>query len=168
MSAIDSLVTCTASTPRPNYKVRSKSVAAPEASAHGQMHILSISPTAEDHEALRRVMDGFMWQLSAVATCAEGLTQLCRDQVSVIFCESVLEDGTWKDILNHLKNIARAPLLIVTSRLADEHLWAEVLNMGGFDVLAKPFSDQEVSHVLTTASLSGLKTPARSRTAGAD
>jgi len=34
--------------------------------------------------------------------------------------------------------------LIVTSRLADECLWAEALNIGAYDVLAKPFDRNEV------------------------
>ncbi len=29
--------------------------------------------------------------------------------------------------------------LIVTDRLANEALWSEVLNLGGYDVVAKPF-----------------------------
>jgi hypothetical protein len=43
------------------------------------------------------------------------------------------------------------PLLIVASRLADEYLWAEVLNLGGHDVLAKPFQGAEVQWVLESA-----------------
>jgi FixJ family two-component response regulator len=39
----------------------------------------------------------------------------------------------------------------VTSRLADEYLWAEVLNLGGYDVLAKPLDKQEVSRTLNLA-----------------
>jgi FixJ family two-component response regulator len=42
-------------------------------------------------------------------------------------------------------------MLIVTSGLADAHLWAEVLNLGGYDVLAKPFDDQEVQRVVAGA-----------------
>jgi FixJ family two-component response regulator len=34
--------------------------------------------------------------------------------------------------------------LIVTSRLADEHLWSVALNLGAWDVLAKPFDRSEV------------------------
>ena len=45
----------------------------------------------------------------------------------------------------------RSRFLIVTSRLADASLWAEVLNLGGYDLLAKPFNRQEVRHVLTSA-----------------
>jgi hypothetical protein len=40
------------------------------------------------------------------------------------------------------------PLLVVTSRLADEYLWVEVLNLDGHDVLAKPFRAAEAQRVL--------------------
>jgi DNA-binding response OmpR family regulator len=39
----------------------------------------------------------------------------------------------------------------VTSRTADECLWAEVLNLGGYDVLAKPFNSNEFIQVVSTA-----------------
>ena len=48
------------------------------------------------------------------------------------------------DWLEYLESLPNPPLLIVTSRLADERLWAEVLNLGAWDVLAKPFDDGEV------------------------
>jgi hypothetical protein len=41
--------------------------------------------------------------------------------------------------------------MIVTSRLADERLWAEVLNLGGYHLLAKPFDASEVVRVVGTA-----------------
>jgi DNA-binding response OmpR family regulator len=41
--------------------------------------------------------------------------------------------------------------LIVCSRLADERLWAEVLNLGGYDVLAIPFHAGEVEHTVNAA-----------------
>ena len=37
------------------------------------------------------------------------------------------------------------------SRLADEALWAEVLNLGGYDLLASPFDPIEVDRVVTLA-----------------
>ena len=43
------------------------------------------------------------------------------------------------------------PKLIVTCRLADERLWAEVLNLGGFDVLAQPFYAREVVRSVNSA-----------------
>jgi len=129
---------------------------------------LSISPRTEDHAALRRMLDELAWEVSAAANCHEAIERLRRQHVSVVLCDSVLEDGTWKDILNHISRAADPPLLIVTSRLADEYLWAEVLNLGGYDVLAKPFNQREVSHVLTTASLCQVYAAPHGRSAGAD
>lgn len=43
------------------------------------------------------------------------------------------------------------PNLIVFSRLADESLWAKVLNLGGFDVLMMPFEPEEVLRVTFAA-----------------
>ena len=118
-----------------------------------QIRVLSISKHPEDHATLRRILTGLPWEVSAVTNCRQAVGQLTREQISLIFCESLLEDGTWKSILGHIRGDARPPLLVVTSRVADEHLWAEVLNLGGYDVLAKPFNAEEVRHVCTTASL---------------
>jgi hypothetical protein len=43
------------------------------------------------------------------------------------------------------------PLLVVTSRIADDRLWSEVLNLGGYNVLAKPLNMKEVFHVVGLA-----------------
>jgi DNA-binding response OmpR family regulator len=41
----------------------------------------------------------------------------------------------------------------VTSRHADDRLWAEALNLGAWDVLAKPFDPGEVVRVVNLACL---------------
>jgi hypothetical protein len=41
--------------------------------------------------------------------------------------------------------------VIVSSRLADERLWAEVLNLGGYDVLGMPFEPEKVLRVADSA-----------------
>jgi DNA-binding response OmpR family regulator len=42
-------------------------------------------------------------------------------------------------------------MFIVTSRLADDALSAEVLNVGGYDLLLKPFRAEEVIRVVHAA-----------------
>jgi DNA-binding response OmpR family regulator len=54
-------------------------------------------------------------------------------------------------MLDHAGCLPNPPLLIVTSRLADERLWAEALNLGAYDVLAKPFDKREVIRTVTAA-----------------
>ncbi len=41
--------------------------------------------------------------------------------------------------------------MIVASRVTDEALWAEVLNLGGYDVLVQPFDRTEVLRVTDAA-----------------
>ena len=43
------------------------------------------------------------------------------------------------------------PQLIVADRLADDALWAEVLNLGGYDLLMTPFEPEEVWRVVSMA-----------------
>jgi DNA-binding response OmpR family regulator len=54
-------------------------------------------------------------------------------------------------MLERISLLSDPPLFIVTSRLADERLWAEALNLGAWDVLAKPFESDEVIRIVTIA-----------------
>lgn len=54
-------------------------------------------------------------------------------------------------LLEDLANLSCPSMVIVAARVADEALWAEVLNLGGYDVLAMPFDEEEVERVLTAA-----------------
>jgi DNA-binding response OmpR family regulator len=55
-----------------------------------------------------------------------------------------LADGEWKGLWNELGKDPCPPEVIVASRLADERLWVEVLNLGGYNLLSKPFRPEEV------------------------
>ena len=66
-------------------------------------------------------------------------------------CEALLPDGSWKDLLVGMERTKASPVLVVTSNIADESLWAEVLNLGGYDVLAQPFDRAEVIRVVESA-----------------
>jgi DNA-binding NtrC family response regulator len=122
--------------------------------------VLSVSPIPEDHAFLRQSLFGSsiefldsQWSLSANSTLAEGLQASCEQRVGVVVCESDLAPGTWRDMLEHLQHLPEAPLLIVTTRLADDNLWAEALNLGAYDVLAKPFDAEELLRVVNSARL---------------
>jgi hypothetical protein len=50
-----------------------------------------------------------------------------------------------------LASLPAPPNLLVFSRLADESVWAKVLNLGGFDVLLTPLEPEEVLRVAFSA-----------------
>ncbi len=53
-------------------------------------------------------------------------------------------------MLDHIRNLSSSPSLIVTSTLADERLWTEAMNLGAWDVLAKPFDRTDVIRTVKT------------------
>jgi DNA-binding response OmpR family regulator len=57
----------------------------------------------------------------------------------------------WHDFIEITATTPRRTCVIVTDPLADESLWAEVLNVGGFDVLAQPFDPSEVIRTVEAA-----------------
>lgn len=80
--------------------------------------------------------------------------QLLRShQISVVVCERDLRPHSWKDLLAGACDLPKPPLVIVTSRHADDYLWVEALNLGASDVLAKPFDTGELKRTLFIAAL---------------
>jgi DNA-binding NtrC family response regulator len=112
--------------------------------------ILSISGSRADHSALRRIIDDTQWEITTAGNCREAQRKLPYIGALVIFSESSLPDGTWKDVLELTSTLDEPPVLVVTSRLADDFLWSEVLNLGGYDVLLKPLVKDEVWSVLAS------------------
>ena len=106
--------------------------------------VLSVSPLAEDHFSLQAIFDHSKWELHRADCLASAQAILGMREIGVVICERNLSPGTWIDMLEEGRRLPNAPSLIVTSRLADDALWAEALNLGAYDVLAKPFDRAEL------------------------
>jgi len=91
------------------------------------------------------------WKLAAASGVQQAVNMLRRQQIPLAISESDLLPGSWRELWQQMSTMPHSPLLIVTSRLADERLWAEVLNEGGWDVLAQPFDRTEVIRVIESA-----------------
>jgi len=113
--------------------------------------VLSVSPLEGDHTALEAIIRHSNWALFKADSPSVAGSILHRQDVSVVLCERDLKPGTWTDLLDHIKDWQRSPSLIVTSRVADERLWAEAINLGAWDVLAKPFDRTEVLRSVKSA-----------------
>jgi DNA-binding response OmpR family regulator len=112
--------------------------------------ILSISPMKDDHRFLEDISDDST-EVVRAESLTTGLAALKKQPVALVICESELGEHTWKKVLKEIHNLPYPPLLIVTSRLADDYLWAEALNLGAYDVLAKPFDPMEVTRTIESA-----------------
>jgi DNA-binding NtrC family response regulator len=113
--------------------------------------VLSVSGSDSDHLSLGHLFRHTKWTLIEAESCADAIAKLHNAAVPVVICNTTLPDGNWQDLLRNISALPRPPLLIVASRLADDRLWAEVMNSGAFDVLEKPFNHSELVRVVSLA-----------------
>jgi DNA-binding response OmpR family regulator len=108
-----------------------------------------------EYESDRLLLQGIFhdagWRLMEAPDRRRALDCLERQPVQVVISEKDGPQWHWKRVLNDLRRLAHPPQLIVTSRTADDYLWAEVLNIGGYDVLPQPFNRDEVERVVAAA-----------------
>jgi DNA-binding NtrC family response regulator len=113
--------------------------------------VLAVDVRDDDLRALRNIFCSSKWVLHEARSCREASDFLRSHQTGVVLCERDLPDGTWRYLLHLTAALPSPPPVVVTSSQADENLWAEVLNLGGYDVLAKPLERSEVVRILSLA-----------------
>jgi DNA-binding NtrC family response regulator len=123
----------------------------PFASLLDPVVVLVVNGSQEETGEFRRLLNGSDWALQSVTSVAAAGEWLAGNSTPVVVCESRLPDGDWKDILRLSTEMNTPPNVVVTSRSADERLWAEVLNLGGYDVLALPANAAEMYQTLSGA-----------------
>lgn len=113
---------------------------------------MAILPSHEDRLRLSEIFRHSRWHLDLSECLNDARVLLAKAHIGVVLTDSHLPDGGWKDVLHELgRRHIKAPPVIVVSRLADERLWAEVLNLCGYDVLATPFRTNEVLWSISSA-----------------
>lgn len=116
------------------------------------LNAMAILPSQEDRHRLSEIFQHSRWHLDLSKCLNDARGLLNEAHIGVVLTDCRLPDGGWQDVLHELQNRRKAaPPLIVVSRLADERLWAEVLNLCGYDVLATPFRADEVLWSISSA-----------------
>ncbi|MGE5488591.1 MAG: two-component system response regulator [bacterium] len=128
-----------------------KSVGAGTGVHAGPAAILLISHSGDHRATLTRALLHSGRRICEARNYREALAALCRERMSVVICERHLPDGDWKDVLGLIAPLPEAPCLIVTDATAEDGFWAEVLNLGGYDVLMQPLLNEEVTRVVELA-----------------
>jgi len=111
--------------------------------------ILLVPLPGRRYRTLRHILA--QWEILEAATATLAVEILNSCPVGVVICDAEIEGGDWQALLSSLQDRPAPPNVIISSRLADERLWAEVLNLGGYDVLAQPFDEAEVRRVVHMA-----------------
>jgi len=113
--------------------------------------VLLIGSNDIDWARLSEIFEHTVWKLYRAKDFPEAVENLRRAQIPVLVTESNLKHGrTWRDVLE-LASATGKPRVIVASSSQDDPLWAQVINLGAYDVLMKPFERAEVVRVISLA-----------------
>jgi DNA-binding NtrC family response regulator len=88
---------------------------------------------------------------------AEELGYLVRngEVYEVALLPAVLPEGLdWWTIWGELAHLTRRPAILVYAQSANFHMWAEVLDAGGYDVVAEPFTRETLREAVLRAAWS--------------
>ena len=109
--------------------------------------LLFVSPYPQDARSLAQMLDSHVVHVSGLKDAA---SKLETGTFEVVLTEANLEDGTWLDVLRLTRSLHLE--LVVTDPWAGAQFWAEVINLGAYDLLAQPFHKTEVRHLIASAS----------------
>ncbi|MCW5979960.1 MAG: hypothetical protein KIT09_17900 [Bryobacteraceae bacterium] len=112
------------------------------------------SSSEYDHLYFDHLFSRTNWNLFHAHNTSEAIETLASDVIPVVVADERVEPGGWRALLDVMQNSKYSPKLIVSSMLTVDGLWGDVLNMGGYDVLARPFDADEVLHSIGSAWLS--------------
>lgn len=129
--------------------------------AEARSSLLAVTRDGEDHRTLEDILAPCDWDITWTDTCAGAMAAFHRTPARLLLCEAELPDGDWRRVWSALAGVRTPPLLIVAAKGRDDALWAEVLNVGGYDVLLKPFRLEEVVRTVHAASLAFDRISAR-------
>ena len=121
--------------------------------ADSRSSLMAVLPTRGDRAALQRIIGPCRWELQWTSACGEAIDVFRRTRPAIVICDRDLMDGDWRGLWDILAREPKPPMFIVASRLADDALWAEVLNVGGYDLLLKPFRAEEVIRMVHAAAM---------------
>jgi DNA-binding NtrC family response regulator len=69
----------------------------------------------------------------------------------LIFTQSTLPDGIWRDVVSLAKKAVKPISVIVVGSLADLGLYLQTITAGAFDFIVPPLTGYELTHVLRCA-----------------
>ncbi len=113
--------------------------------------VVAIVPDGQEKQALAAFSVRGQWDLALAGSCEEALEILKHTRAAVILCDRDSPGIDWRDALQLLAASRPDCSILLASSVNDEYLWDEVIHKGGYDVLAKPFQEEQTVRAVNLA-----------------
>ncbi len=112
--------------------------------AHSGITILSVPGTEPDRQLLDEISRRNHWNISFASSSGEAREWLKRTKPQIILIDRDIDGADWRYAVSSLAAESGGACVLLISRVIDDYLWNEVVTNGGYDVLRKPLSENEV------------------------
>jgi DNA-binding NtrC family response regulator len=118
------------------------------------VRVLALVP-AEMRRQIRRQLASLGVIIDFVSKAAEvSQLALSRQSYHVALLPAVLPDNGWWSLWGEIALLNPRPEILVYAQKATFELWSGVLEIGGFDVIVEPFTEEELQWAISRAALS--------------
>jgi len=130
------------------------------------MPVVALIRSARDRDLLRSIGARDHLDIHFADTFSEAWYTANRLKSPVVLCERDAPGIEWHHALRILASAVSHPCVILTSAVADDYLWKEIVTRGAYDVLAEPLRDADTTRSIRLAA-SYWKNAERNRTRSA-
>jgi len=117
----------------------------------GRLNVIALISGDTDRRELTGICSRKGWNLLFVGTLEEARTVLEKVRAPVVLCDRDLPGCGWRATMEGLASSPHRACIILVSAVVDSYLWNEVVRTGGFDVLSKPFREDDVARAVRLA-----------------
>jgi CheY-like chemotaxis protein len=116
-----------------------------------RMHIVALVADYQERKVISAASFEESWAVQFAESSDDAREVSNRLLAPVILCDRDWPDMDWRAAVRSLASLPHRPCVILTSRVFDDYLWAELVRHGGYDLLAKPLRQSDVARVVRLA-----------------
>jgi len=113
--------------------------------------LLVVTSRAEDVSELNEILRETSWLLTDVSSLDDAIVKLKAVALPIIFYDRDAAGVCWQETIERLIAARQGACVVLISNVADQYLWEEVVQHGGFDLLSRPFRKDQVLSALAFA-----------------
>lgn len=113
--------------------------------------ILAVFPFQADRKALETIAKSDGRQVDFSPTLDGAVELLNQGKRPIVILDRDLPSSDWRQALVSLTKAAPASVILLASSTAEDSLWEEVVERGGYEILQKPFEPAQVSQTFDFA-----------------
>jgi DNA-binding NtrC family response regulator len=118
-----------------------------------EVRVVALAP-AEMHVRIRRLLASIGVDVDLIGHAVE-LSHLVRQKTyQVALVPASLADSGWWSLWGELSLLHPRPAVLVYAHTANFQLWSDVLEVGGYDLIPDPFTDEELQEAVLRAAKS--------------